>query len=125
MSEALGPAGPGSDATWRGGRDEMRSDCLWKGRIGGTGYAARGMARQVKWADPALRRERERERERERRSYKKEREREREKERTRVSGRRTCEKGEREKERVSESENERREHSREEAREVSRDLQLC
>ena len=66
------------DATWRGGRDEMRSDGLWKGRSGGTGYAARDMARQVKWADPALRREREREREntREREREKRERERE-------------------------------------------------
>ena len=53
------------DATWRGGRDEMRSDGLWKGRSGGTGYAARDMTRQVKWAGPALRQERERERERE------------------------------------------------------------
>ena len=56
----------GRDATWRCGHDEMRSDCLRKGRNGGTGYAARDMARQVKWADPALRRERERERERKR-----------------------------------------------------------
>ncbi len=59
----------GSDSTWRGGRDEMRSDGLRKGRNGGTGYSTRDMARQVKWADPALRREREgarvRERERE------------------------------------------------------------
>jgi len=83
----------GSDATWRGGHDEMRSDDLLKGRNGGTGYAARDMARQVKWADPALRREREGSRVRERR------EREREKERTRATGRRACEKGEREKER--------------------------
>jgi len=42
----------------------------------------------------------------------------RQKERTRASGRRTCEKGEREKECASESENERREHSEEEAREA-------
>ena len=49
----------------------MRSDGLWKGRSGGTGYAARDMARQVKWADPALRREREREREKERREREK------------------------------------------------------
>ena len=40
------------DATWRGGRDEMRSDGLRKGRNGDTGYAARDMARRVKWADP-------------------------------------------------------------------------
>ena len=60
----------------------MRSDGLWKGRSGGIGYAARDMARQVKWEDPALRREREKERER-----------------TRASGRRACEKEEREKER--------------------------
>ena len=37
---------------WRGGRDEMRSDGLRKGRNGDTGYAARDMARRVKWADP-------------------------------------------------------------------------
>ena len=98
----LYPAGPGVDATWRID-DEMRSDGLWKGRSGGIGYAARDMARQVKWEDPALRRERERERERER---------------TRASGRRACEKEEREKERASESENERREDSREGAREA-------
>ena len=61
------------------------------------------MARQVKWEDPALRRERERERERER---------------TRASERRACEKEEREKERASESENERREDSRESVREA-------
>ena len=54
------------DATCRSGRDEMRSDGLCKGRRGGTGYAARDMARQVKWADPALRREREGAKERER-----------------------------------------------------------
>ena len=34
------PTGPGSDATWRGGRDGMRSDVLRKGRNDGTGYAA-------------------------------------------------------------------------------------
>ena len=56
----LYPAGPGVDATWRID-DEMRSDGLWKGRSGGIGYAARDMAQQVKWEDPALRRERERE----------------------------------------------------------------
>ena len=61
----------------RGAGDEMWSDGLWKGWSGGIGYAARDMARQVKWEDPALRRERERERERER---------------TRASGRRACEK---------------------------------
>ena len=44
---------------WRGGRDEMRRDGLRKGRNGDTGFAARDMARRVKWADPALRRERE------------------------------------------------------------------
>ena len=98
----LYPAGPGVDATWRSD-DEMRSDGLWKGRSGGIGYAARDMARQVKWEDPALRRERERERERER---------------TRASERRACEKEEREKERASESENERREDSGEGAREA-------
>ena len=43
----------------------MRSDGLWKGRSGGIGYAARDMARQVKWEDPASTRTRERERERE------------------------------------------------------------
>ena len=42
----------------------MRSDGLWKGRSGGIGYAARDMARQVKWEDPASTRTRERERER-------------------------------------------------------------
>ena len=47
-------------STWRID-DEMRSDGLWKGRSGGIGYAARDMAQQVKWEDPALRRERERE----------------------------------------------------------------
>ena len=55
---------------WRGGRDEMRRDGLRKGRNGDTGFAARDVARRVKWADPALRREREgarvRERERKR-----------------------------------------------------------
>jgi hypothetical protein len=96
----LYPAEPGVDAAWRID-DEMRSDGLWKGRSGGIGYAARDMARQVKWEDPALRRERERERER-----------------TRASGRRACEKEEREKERASESENEGREDSREGAREA-------
>ena len=96
----LYPAGPGVDATWRSD-DEMRSDGLWKGRSCGIGYAARDMARQVKWEDPALRREREKERER-----------------TRASGRRACEKEEREKERASESENEGREDSREGAREA-------
>ena len=40
---------------WAG--DEMWSDGLWKGWSGGIGYAARDMARQVKWEDPALRRE--------------------------------------------------------------------
>ena len=59
----LYPAEPGVDATWRID-DEMRSDGLWKGRSGGFGYAARDMARQVKWEDPAMRREIERERER-------------------------------------------------------------
>ena len=54
----LYPAEPGVDAAWRID-DEMRSDGLWKGRSGGIGYAARDMARQVKWEDPALRRERE------------------------------------------------------------------
>ena len=93
----------GRESTRRRSDDEMRSDGLWKGRSGGIGYAARDMARQVKWEDPALRRERERERERER---------------TRASGRRACEKEEREKERASESENERREDSREGAREA-------
>ena len=34
-------------------------DGLRKGRNDGTGYAERDMARQAKWADPALRRERE------------------------------------------------------------------
>ena len=96
----LYPAEPGVDAAWRID-DEMRSDGLWKGRSGGIGYAARDMARQVKWEDPALRRERERERERER---------------TRASGRRACEKEEREKEHASESENVGREDSREEER---------
>ena len=94
----LYPAEPGVDATWRID-DEMRSDGLWKGRSGGIGYAARDMARQVKWEDPAMRRERERER-------------------TRANGRRACEKEEREKEHASESENERREDSREGAREA-------
>ena len=60
----LYPAGPGVDATWRSD-DEMLSDGLWKGLNGGIGYAARDMARQVKWEDPALRRERERENTRE------------------------------------------------------------
>ena len=91
----------GRESTRRRSDDEMRSDGLWKGRSGGIGYAARDMARQVKWEDPALRREREKERER-----------------TRASGRRACEKEEREKERASESENERREDSREGAREA-------
>ena len=85
----LYPAGPGVDATWRSDY-EMRSDGLWKGRSDGIGYDVREMARQVKWEDPAMRRERERERERER---------------TRANGRRACEKEEREKERASESEN--------------------
>ena len=49
-------------APWR--RRTQRSDGLWKGRRGGIGYAARDMARQVKWEDPAMRREIERERER-------------------------------------------------------------
>ena len=61
----------------RGAGDEMWSDGLWKGWSGGIGYAARDMARQVKWEDPAMRRERERER-------------------TRASGRRACEKEARE-----------------------------
>ena len=91
----------GRESTRRRSDDEMRSDGLWKGRSGGIGYAARDMARQVKWEDPALRREREKERER-----------------TRASGRRACEKEEREKERASESENEGREDSREGAREA-------
>ena len=61
----LYPAEPGVDAAWRID-DEMRSDGLWKGRSGGIGYAARDMAQQVKWEDPALRRKtREREEERE------------------------------------------------------------
>ena len=51
-------------APWR--RRTQRSDGLWKGRRGGIGYAAQDMARQVKWEDPALRREREREKENER-----------------------------------------------------------
>jgi hypothetical protein len=92
----LYPAGPGSDATCPGGRDGVRSDAQRKGRIGGTGYVVRDMARQVKWADPALRRERAREREtreRERtRVQERERERERKKERTHAGGRRACEK---------------------------------
>jgi hypothetical protein len=49
-------------APWR--RRTQRSDGLWKGRRSGIGYAARDMARQVKWEDPALRRERKRKRER-------------------------------------------------------------
>ncbi len=93
----------GRESTRRRSDDEMRSDGLWKGRSGGIGYASRDMARQVKWEDPAMRREREREKE---------------KERKRVSGRRACEKEEREKECASESENERREDSREGAREA-------
>ena len=47
---------------WRDGHDEMRRDGLRKGRNDDTGFATRDMARRVKWADPALRRERERER---------------------------------------------------------------
>ena len=106
----------GSDATWRGGHDEMRSDGLRKGRNGDTGYAARDMARRVKWADPALRREREGERVRER-----------EKERTRARGHaRARREREREHARVGdararkerERKNESREHSREGAREA-------
>ena len=93
----LYPAGPGVDATWRSD-DEMRSDGLWKGRSCGIGYAARDMARQVKWEDPALRRERERERERER---------------TRASGRRVCKKEERERAREREREREERRLARE------------
>jgi len=53
----LYPAGPGVNATWQS--NEMRSDGLWKGRSGGIGYAARDMARQVKWEDPTLQREKE------------------------------------------------------------------
>ena len=97
----LYPAGPGVDATWRSD-DEMLSDGLWKGLSGGIGYAARDMARQVKWEDPCC----------------DENERERERERTRASGRRAGEKEEKEKERAIESENERREDSREGAREA-------
>ena len=89
-------------APWR--RRTQRSDGLWKGRRGGIGYAAQDMARQVKWEDPALRREREREKE---------------KERTRASGGRACEKarartrGEktREREREKRGEGERRRHN--------------
>ena len=107
----------------------MRSDGLWKGRSGGTGYAARDMARQVKWADPALRREREREREARTRTRGSEREREREKERTRARGdaraRRERERegeharvGDARTRRERERKNESREHSREGAREA-------
>jgi hypothetical protein len=87
------PAGPGSDATRRGGRDETRSDGRRKGRNDGTGYAARDIARPARWADPALRRERERERDSEkeresaRRAHKKERERQQESERERERAR--------------------------------------
>ena len=103
---------------WHGGRDEMRSDCLRKGRNGDTGYAARDMARRVKWADPALRREREgarvREREKERTRARGDararREREREGEHARVED--ACTRRERERK------NESREHSREGAREA-------
>ena len=97
----LYPAGPGVDATWRSD-DEMRSDGLWKGRSCGIGYAARDMARQVKWEDPCC--------------DENEREREKEREHARVGD--ACVRKKREKERVSESENERREDSREGAREA-------
>ena len=106
-------AGPGSDTTRRGGRDEARR-VLRKGRNDGTGYASRDVTWPPEWADPALRRERESEQERERerararesgsesesergrereresarqrgRAHKKERKRERERERERVN----------------------------------------
>ena len=48
------PAGPGSDGTQFGGRDETLSDGLRKGRNDGTGDAARDITRPAKWADPAL-----------------------------------------------------------------------
>ena len=97
-------------APWR--RRTQRSDGLWKGRRGGIGYAARDMARQVKWEDPALRREREREKE---------------KERTRASGRRACEKerartrGEKTREREREKRERERGHACEKERESARE----
>jgi hypothetical protein len=97
-------------APWR--RRTQRSDGLWKGRRGGIGYAARDMARQVKWEDPALRREREREKE---------------KERTRASGRRACEKarartrGEKTREREREKRERERGHAYEKERERERE----
>ncbi len=38
------PAGPGSDATWRGGRHGVRSDGRRKGRNDGTGSTRHGAA---------------------------------------------------------------------------------
>ena len=123
----------GSDTTWRGGRDEMQSDGLRKGRNGDTGYDARDMAWRVKWADPTLRREREgarvREREKERTRARgdararKERERERKREHARVGDARTRKERERKRgdtrvRKERERKNERREHSREGAREA-------